>query len=89
MKIEFTKRFRKEFRKLSAIPNFATQVNKVVENVVNASEINEVKNIKKLVGFSNYYRIRIGDYRIGIKWDNECIIFSTIVHRKDIYKKFP
>ena len=89
MKIEFTKRFQKEFHQLINIPNFANQVNKTIENVAAVNSISEIKNVKKLTGFTNYYRIRIGNYRIGIKLDNETVIFSTIVHRKDIYKKFP
>jgi len=54
-----------------------------------ANSVSEIKNIKRLTGFTDYYRIRIGDYRIGIKLDKLTIIFSTINHRKDIYKKFP
>jgi len=47
------------------------------------------KNIKELKGYSTYYRIRISDYRIGIRLENWIIIMERILHRKDIYKKFP
>ena len=36
-----------------------------------------------------YYRIRVGDYRIGINNINPKIIVITIIHRNAIYKKFP
>jgi mRNA interferase RelE/StbE len=43
-----------------------------------------------MVGFSNFYRIRIGDYRVGIELlDLDTILFIAIAHRKDIYKTFP
>ncbi|MDB5226116.1 MAG: hypothetical protein JWN78_309, partial [Bacteroidota bacterium] len=32
--------------------------------------------------------IRIGDYRIGIKVENEVVYFAAFEHRKDIYKSF-
>lgn len=42
-----------------------------------------------MIGYESFYRIRIGDYRIGIEIINEVITFITIFHRKDIYNKFP
>jgi mRNA interferase RelE/StbE len=36
-----------------------------------------------------YYRIRCGDYRIGIENTHPNIYVITIVKRNDIYKKFP
>jgi mRNA-degrading endonuclease RelE of RelBE toxin-antitoxin system len=42
-----------------------------------------------LVGFTTAYRIRIGDYRIGIFFKEDTVIFARILHRKDIYKLFP
>ncbi|WP_374754821.1 type II toxin-antitoxin system RelE family toxin [Dyadobacter psychrophilus] len=44
---------------------------------------------KKLKGFSNAYRIRIGDYRVGIFVENNIVELARIAHRKDIYKVFP
>jgi mRNA interferase RelE/StbE len=37
----------------------------------------------------NYYRIRSGEYRIGIENINPKIIVLLIVKRNDIYKVFP
>ncbi len=37
----------------------------------------------------NYFRIRIGDYRVGIKITGNEILFVRILHRKEIYKFFP
>jgi len=44
--------------------------------------------VKKLVGYSNYYRIRIGNYRIVYVIDeNEKLVRVMIVkHRKEAYK---
>jgi len=41
-------------------------------------------------GFKTFYRIRIGDYRIGIELENPTTLrFIIVLHRKNIYKKFP
>ena len=44
---------------------------------------------KKLKGYKNLWRIRIGDYRIGLEYRNSKVIFRRILLRKDIYKYFP
>lgn len=37
----------------------------------------------------NYYRIRIGSYRIGLEIISLKVILITVLSRGDIYKKFP
>ena len=61
----------------------------VIEKVREADDIISIKNIKKLKGSNKFYRIRIGDFRIGIIIDNEIVEFIRCLHRKDIYKYFP
>lgn len=46
---------------------------------------------EKLKGYKDKFKIRYGDYRIGItinKKSNE-ITFERVANRKDIYKLFP
>ncbi len=42
-------------------------------------------------GYRDKYKIRIGNYRIGIAVDreNRVIICQRIAHRRDIYRIFP
>jgi mRNA interferase RelE/StbE len=61
----------------------------VIEKVREADDIISIKNIKKLKGSNKFYRIRIGDFRIGIIIDNNIVEFIRCLHRKDIYKYFP
>ncbi|MGH8000971.1 MAG: type II toxin-antitoxin system RelE family toxin [Brasilonema sp.] len=55
----------------------------------NILSFEEITNLKKLKGYDNAYRIRIGDYRIGIIFDDETVMFQRVLHRKDIYRYFP
>lgn len=48
-----------------------------------------IPNIKKLKGYSNFFRIRFGNYRAGIRIENNTVIFERILHRKDIYRYYP
>jgi len=54
------------------------------------TQLADIPNVKKLQGFKKYYRIRLGDYRLGIELiDENTVLFILIAHRKDIYKNFP
>lgn len=90
MKVGFKNSFLKSIQK---IRNFELKedIFEVISNVENAQNLIEIQNLKKLKGYSVYFRIRVGDYRIGIKWveESQTVFFVTFDHRKDIYKKFP
>lgn len=59
------------------------------DNLEKAESITGISNLKKLAGFINYYRIKVGDYRIGLIINNNVATLVQFQHRKDIYKKFP
>lgn len=92
MEILFKPSFIKDFKKFSG--QIKIKVEKICfidfQKAKNFSdEILKIYSIKSLTGFSGYYRIRIGDYRIGFKIEREKVIFMRVLHRKDIYKFFP
>lgn len=88
MQVEFTKKFIKSFNK---IKDKSTQKNisKTIVFVEHCTNINEIPKLKKLKGYSTYYRIRLGDYRLGLKIQKNVVYFADVAHRKDIYNKFP
>ncbi|HBY75652.1 MAG TPA: plasmid stabilization protein, partial [Cyanobacteria bacterium UBA11148] len=46
-------------------------------------------NLKKLKTEGDYYRIRVGDYRIGIVINEDVVVFVRVLHRKEAYRYFP
>jgi mRNA interferase RelE/StbE len=88
MKVLFNKTFLKE---LSNIPSKTrAKIEKLVfEEIQQYPNVNQIPSIKKLAGYNHYYRIRIGDYRIGLKVDQDNLTFERVLHRKEIYKRFP
>jgi len=48
-----------------------------------------MSHFKKMKVVDNYYRMRIGNYRIGFKVEFQNLILLRFMHRKDIYKYFP
>ncbi len=88
MKVEFRKSFEKDLLKILDA-RFFERVREVIEQVEEAENLTQVSNIKKLKGEADYYRIRVGDYRIGIKVNDGLVYFVRILHRKEIYRYFP
>lgn len=89
MIIEFDKSFEKSLIKVKEKTLF-DKIELLIEKIEKAEKISEIKNVKKLTGFKNYYRIRIGDFRLGFeKINDNTIRFITVARRKDIYSIFP
>ncbi len=88
MKLAFTNKFLKQVSKLKD-KKLAKEIENVIESTEIATSLSEIKNLKKLKGHKNFYRIRVGDYRLGIQFKNREFTFAAIDNRKDIYKYFP
>ena len=88
MKTDFKKSFLKELKKLKN-KQLKDLIAECILQVESSEYTNQIKNLKKLKGFDVYYRIRIGDYRIGIKIENKIVYFVIFEHRKTIYRNFP
>ncbi len=67
----------------------AVHVKEVIESVERVTTLQEIANLKPLKGSTGYYRIRVGDYRIGLRVDGETITLVRFLHRKEIYRYFP
>ncbi|ARV07205.1 plasmid stabilization protein [Polaribacter sp. SA4-10] len=61
----------------------------VVANLKIAENLSDIKNVKAISGHPEAYRIRIGDYRLGIFYSEETITIARFMKRNDIYKLFP
>ena len=88
MEVEFTKTFSKQ---IDTLPNelLKSRLAQTVQNVILANTLQEITNLKKMKGSPTAYRIRMGDYRIGLFFEEGVIIFAYMAHRKDIYNRFP
>lgn len=88
MNFEFEKAFVKDFRKLKS-KELASSILEVIKQVSEADSQNEIINLKKLSGYKSAFRIRIGDYRIGVTIEKNTVTFVAFAHRKEIYNRFP
>ena len=89
MNLEFKKSFARDLKRKKHEKQFLERVKQVIQELDDAENILEIKNLKKLGAEGNYYRIRIGDYRIGLIIENDNVCFVRALHRNEIYRYFP
>jgi mRNA interferase RelE/StbE len=89
MIVEFDRSFVKSIDKISD-KTVLGKIEKTIEKVESAVNLVSIPNLKKLSGHKTYYRIRVGDYRIGLESINDSVArFIIVAHRKEIYRFFP
>jgi mRNA interferase RelE/StbE len=88
VKAEFRKSFEKDLRKLRDA-SLLQRIKAAIEEVGSAENLEQISNITKLKAEGNHYRIKIGDYRIGIAVQSNSVDFIRVLHRKEIYRYFP
>ncbi|EEZ80428.1 type II toxin-antitoxin system RelE/ParE family toxin [Candidatus Thioglobus sp.] len=88
MKVSFERAFLKDITRLNDA-KVVKQLKIILDSFESNNNLSQFKNIKKLKGHNAYFRIRIGNYRLGFSHENEKIHVIRFLHRKDIYKSFP
>lgn len=88
-KVEYTKRFLKE---LASLPtDIQSRIESLVFEELESDNPFELGYLSKMKGYKDKYKIRVGDYRIGLTIDkkNQVIVCQRVAHRREIYQIFP
>lgn len=88
MRVEFRKSFARDLRKLRD-PTTLKRIGAAIKELEAAHHLSELANLKKMSGGSSFYRIRVGDYRLGAVLEGDGIELVRCLHRRDIYRYFP
>ncbi|GAB6095418.1 type II toxin-antitoxin system RelE/ParE family toxin [Desulfatiferula olefinivorans] len=89
MKTTFKKSFANDLKKRSQNKRLLSQVAQVIQAVEAAQSLQDINNLKKLKANDNAFRIRVGDYRLGLIIENDTVCFVRLLSRKEIYRYFP
>lgn len=88
MNVLFAENFAKDLRDIRD-KELLRRVRAVIEALEQAQDLGDVAGVKKLEGSKWHYRLRIGDYRLGLSIEGDLVILVRFLHRKDIYRYFP
>lgn len=88
MKVEFHKSFVRDLRRVRD-GNLLARVKAVLVELENTDILDSISSVKVMKGHPDYFRIRIGDYRLGFKRIDGGVRIIRFLSRGDIYRKFP
>ena len=88
MKVKIDKSFQRDVKKIDD-KKLRSKIAVCIESLLISKNLNEIQNIQKLKVPGNYYRIRLGQYRLGVVVDGDEIVLIRFLHRKDVYRYFP
>ena len=88
MKVKIDKSFQRDIKKVNN-KNVNGRIADLIEKLTYTKNIHEIENLKKLNFPRNYFRIRLGVYRIGVIIIEDEIHLIRFLHRKEIYRYFP
>jgi mRNA interferase RelE/StbE len=82
---------RKFLKDLAAVPSTPRSdiESFVFEEIEKLSDIRSINGLEKLTGQKGFYKIRFGDYRVGIEITKTQFILHRVMNRKEIYRFFP
>ncbi len=88
MNTTFRKSFARDLKKLED-QKLLDRIRQAIEAVEEATSLENIPNLKQMSDTTNYYRIRVGEHRIGVAVDGDTVDFVRCLPRKDLYKFFP
>ena len=88
MKVEFTPRFRRDLRR-QRNPEIRRRVEQAILDLEAAPSLAAVSGAARLRAPGLFYRVRIGNYRIGLTVEGDTLVLIRFLHRRDMYRVFP
>ena len=89
MEIETTPAFTLDIRRLRDVA-LRRRVDSVITEIEAAASLSEIAGVRRVVtpASGRYYRIRIGQYRLGIAIVGGVVVLVRFLHRNEIYRRF-
>jgi len=88
MEVTYLKSLEKDLKKIKDKKLLQSLANVFVK-LEETKTLFEISGVIKMVGHSDAYRIRVGDYRLGVFYSEEIVTIARFIKRGDIYKLFP
>ena len=89
MEVQYRQAFLKDLKQLKSSTSYQRIYDLAFTTLESINTLEEISDIKAMRGYAGRYRIRIGDYRIGIEVNEDVIEVMRVLHRREFYNYFP
>ncbi|HBJ83184.1 MAG TPA: plasmid stabilization protein [Verrucomicrobiales bacterium] len=88
MKAQVIRSFEKDVRSIRD-KKLKVRLGETLAQIAMAKELAELSDVVPMSGHPGFYRIRIGEYRLGFYIQADTLILARFLHRREIYRFFP
>ncbi|GAB4197791.1 MAG: type II toxin-antitoxin system toxin RelE3 [Coleofasciculaceae cyanobacterium] len=89
MEVQYRQAFLKDLKQLKSSILYQRLYELAFTTLPKINTLQEISDIKPMRGYTGRYRIRIGDYRVGIEVNGDVIEVMRVLHRREFYRYFP
>jgi mRNA interferase RelE/StbE len=86
--VQFRASFARDLKRISN-KDILNHVRETIQEIERAGSLEDIPGLTKLKGGRKYYRVRVGEHRIGLILEGDTIVFVRCLDRKEIYRYFP
>ena len=88
MQVEPSRLFRQDVRRLGSA-ELRRRLDLVIQELRAADNITQVTGVSRMTARGEHYRIRVGEYRLGITMDGATAVLRRFLPRGELYRRFP
>jgi mRNA-degrading endonuclease RelE of RelBE toxin-antitoxin system len=89
VEVRYRELFLRDLKKLKNQPIHDEVFELVFTILPEVKTLRDVTGIKAMKGYPNRYRIRLGNYRVGIEVHGDTVEVMRVLHRREFYRYFP
>lgn len=89
MDVFYGKRFSKDLDAIRYDKKVRENLLKLINTIKETDSLKTLGGVKKIEGYPDYFRIKLGDYRLGLRAGRNKVELIRFLHRKEIYRRFP
>lgn len=89
VEVQYRKLFIKDLKELKGQSIYEQVFNLAFTILPKINTLRDVSDVKVMKGYPNRYRIRIGNYRVGIELHDKVVEVMRVLHRREFYRYFP
>ena len=89
MKVQYRQSFLRDLKKLKRRPVYDRIFEFAFTTLPEVDRLRDVTGVEAMRGYPNRYRVRIGNYRVGIEVHGNNVEVMRVLHRREFYRYFP
>jgi len=89
VEVQYRQSFLRDLKKLKRQLVYDRVLELAFTTLPAVDRLSDVTGVEAMRGYPNRYRVRVGDYRVGIEVHGNSVEVMRVLHRREFYRYFP